>query len=107
MRSRSTTFWKGSVATCGFRQPSTLDDLEEYAYYVAGSVGLMLLPLLHVHAPLPQRLREDAVALGVAMQLTNILRDVGDDLVLPSRVSAGGRVGRRRAIRCASWPSIG
>ncbi len=62
-----------------FRQPSTLDDLEEYAYYVAGSVGLMLLPLLHVHAPLPQRLREDAVALGVAMQLTNILRDVGED----------------------------
>ena len=62
-----------------FRQPSTLDDLEEYAYYVAGSVGLMLLPLLHVHAPLSQRLREDAVALGVAMQLTNILRDVGED----------------------------
>ncbi|TDQ42086.1 phytoene/squalene synthase family protein [Aureibacillus halotolerans] len=56
---------------------STLEAVEEYAYYVAGSVGLMLLPLI---APDTKHLlQEDAVKLGNAMQLTNILRDVGED----------------------------
>lgn len=62
-----------------FNQPDTMNDLEEYGYYVAGSVGLMLLPLLHARTKASTTLRESAVALGVAMQLTNILRDVGED----------------------------
>ncbi|PSL51134.1 phytoene synthase [Salsuginibacillus halophilus] len=56
----------------------TLEDVETYAYFVASTVGLMLLPILA-----PERreeLAEGAVALGKAMQLTNILRDVGEDL---------------------------
>ncbi|OZT80944.1 squalene/phytoene synthase family protein [Marinococcus halophilus] len=56
----------------------TLEEVEGYSYYVAGTVGLMLLPILS-----PERfehLKPGAVALGKAMQLTNILRDVGEDL---------------------------
>ena len=62
-----------------FRQPQTMEELEDYAYYVAGSVGLMLLPVLHAESASDASLRASAVALGVAMQLTNILRDVGED----------------------------
>ncbi|MFS0788861.1 phytoene/squalene synthase family protein [Shouchella sp. 1P09AA] len=56
----------------------TLDDLENYSYHVASTVGLMLNPIL---APGHyQQLETSAIALGKAMQLTNILRDVGEDL---------------------------
>ncbi|MDX5476693.1 MAG: phytoene/squalene synthase family protein, partial [Bacillaceae bacterium] len=49
-----------------------------YSYHVASTVGLMLLPIL---APdNKEKLREGAIALGKAMQLTNILRDIGEDL---------------------------
>ncbi|WP_080802801.1 phytoene/squalene synthase family protein [Arabiibacter massiliensis] len=71
---------EGQRRDLAFRQPATMEELEEYGYYVAGSVGLMLLPLLHASGPVGEGLRESGVALGVAMQLTNILRDVGEDL---------------------------
>lgn len=71
---------EGQRRDLDFRQPQTLDDLEDYGYYVAGTVGLMLLPLLHASSPVSTQLADDAVNLGVAMQLTNILRDVGEDL---------------------------
>ncbi|WP_096155183.1 MULTISPECIES: phytoene/squalene synthase family protein [Bacillus] len=49
-----------------------------YSYHVASTVGLMLLPIL---APENRdKLREGAIALGKAMQITNILRDIGEDL---------------------------
>lgn len=50
--------------------------LVRYSYRVAGTVGLMMCPLLGVrdHAALPF-----ALDLGIAMQLTNICRDVGED----------------------------
>lgn len=51
--------------------------LHHYCRLVAGGVGLMLGPILG--AP-PESFREAGVRLGVAMQLTNILRDVGEDL---------------------------
>lgn len=55
----------------------SMDDVLEYCYYVASSVGLMLLPIL---APSKhQELREFAIQLGYAMQITNFLRDVGED----------------------------
>lgn len=60
-----------------FAQPETQEELEDYSYYVASTVGLMLLPLLSKQ---PKNLKEDAIALGKAMQITNILRDVGEDL---------------------------
>jgi phytoene synthase len=56
----------------------TVEDVLRYSYHVASSVGLMLLPVL---APGKQNiLRQSAIELGYAMQLTNILRDVGEDL---------------------------
>ncbi|MCA0969479.1 phytoene/squalene synthase family protein [Halobacillus litoralis] len=56
----------------------TKDDLLDYCYHVASTVGLMLLPVL---APgKTAMLRKGAVELGYAMQITNILRDIGEDL---------------------------
>lgn len=56
------------------------DDLERYCYGVASTVGVMCTHIFGVTAGTP---RESAIrraeTLGVAMQLTNILRDVGED----------------------------
>ena len=51
--------------------------LHQYCRYVAGGVGLMLGPVLG--AP-PRHFRDPGIGLGVAMQLTNVLRDIGEDL---------------------------
>ncbi|MCE7794397.1 phytoene/squalene synthase family protein [Salipaludibacillus sp. CUR1] len=57
---------------------TSLDDVLDYSYHVASTVGLMLLPIL---APANKdKLTESAIYLGYAMQLTNILRDIGEDL---------------------------
>ena len=55
---------------------ATWDDLRGYCYRVAGTVGLLTAPVLGCSqaSALPR-----AVDLGIAMQLTNILRDVGED----------------------------
>jgi len=55
---------------------ATFAELEEYCYYVASVVGLILCPVfgLRGREALPQ-----AIEMGVAMQLTNILRDVRED----------------------------
>lgn len=60
----------------------TWDDLYLYCYRVAGTVGLMTLPIMGTVKPGRDGLREaseSALALGLALQLTNILRDVGED----------------------------
>lgn len=58
------------------RRYETLSGLKAYAVRVAGTVGAMMAMLMGQRAP-------DVVAcaceLGVAMQLTNIARDVGED----------------------------
>lgn len=58
------------------------DELYLYCYYVAGTVGLMSVPVMGI-APESQASTESvynaALALGIANQLTNILRDVGED----------------------------
>lgn len=61
----------------------TWDDLQGYTYRVASSVGLVCLPLFGAD---PERSRDYALALGHALQLTNILRDVGEDLANGDRV---------------------
>lgn len=55
----------------------TVAELETYCYLVAGTVGLMLLPILTDHAS--SEMKDKAVKLGIAMQITNILRDVAED----------------------------
>ena len=52
------------------------DDLHEYCYLVASTVGLMCRPIFGALNP---STRAYAVNLGIALQLTNILRDVKDD----------------------------
>ena len=54
------------------------DDAEllRYCYRVAGTVGLMMCGVLGVRAP---EARAFALDLGIAMQLTNICRDVAED----------------------------
>ena len=54
----------------------TFDDLYLYCYRVAGTVGLLTAPIFGYQdeAALPH-----AVDLGIALQLTNILRDIGED----------------------------
>ncbi len=54
----------------------TLADLDRYCYRVAGTVGLMMC---HVFGVCHERALPRAVHLGVAMQLTNICRDVAED----------------------------
>lgn len=60
----------------------TFDELYLYCYYVAGTVGLMSVPVMGI-APESKATTESvysaALALGIANQLTNILRDVGED----------------------------
>ncbi|XP_039124901.1 phytoene synthase 2, chloroplastic-like isoform X2 [Dioscorea cayenensis subsp. rotundata] len=58
------------------------DELYLYCYYVAGTVALMTVPVMGI-APESKATTESvynaALALGIANQLTNILRDVGED----------------------------
>ena len=59
----------------------TFEDLYLYCYRVAGTVGLMTLPILGAaEGYTEEQAAEPAIALGIALQLTNILRDVGEDL---------------------------
>jgi 15-cis-phytoene synthase len=68
----------------------TFEELQLYCYRVAGTVGLMSNAVLGIgnkQSSVPWEKEgsiyvptEEAVALGIAMQLTNILRDVGEDL---------------------------
>ena len=54
----------------------TADDLHPYCYRVASAVGLCCIEIFGYTDP---RARQYAVDLGTALQLTNILRDVGAD----------------------------
>ncbi|BCB02999.1 phytoene/squalene synthase family protein [Bacillus sp. KH172YL63] len=69
---------KGQRMDLSGRTYVKIEDILDYSYHVASTVGLMLLPIL---APGKESaLREDGIYLGYAMQITNILRDVGEDL---------------------------
>jgi phytoene synthase len=58
------------------RSYETLDELFDYAARVAGTVGVMMTLIMGVRSP---EALARACDLGVAMQLTNIARDVGED----------------------------
>jgi phytoene synthase len=71
--------------------------LDRYCYRVAGTVGIVMAHLLGARGAGAAR---HACELGIAMQLTNVLRDVGEDLArgriyLPAEDMA--RYGYRRA----------
>ena len=60
-----------------FIQPATMEEFKDYCYHVAGTVGLLLLPIIATENQ--NQLKDVAIRLGEAMQITNILRDVGED----------------------------
>nr|ATQ35982.1 phytoene synthetase [Grateloupia catenata] len=73
---------KGMLMDVDQARFDTFDDLYLYCYRVAGTVGLMTLPIMGTVKPGREGLREAmeaALALGIGLQLTNILRDVGED----------------------------
>lgn len=69
---------------------ATLDELLQYCYQVAGTVGLMMCNVLDTKNPaaLPH-----AIDLGIAMQLTNICRDVQADAIAGRRYLPASMVG--------------
>lgn len=77
---------------CG-RRYRTVDELLPYCYCMAGTVGLMMCHVMGVTDPGARRRAAD---LGIAMQLTNICRDVAEDwargrVYLPGVTIAAGR----------------
>lgn len=54
----------------------TFDELSEYCYRVASTVGLICV---NIFGATSAEARAPAIDLGIAMQLTNILRDVKED----------------------------
>jgi phytoene synthase len=58
------------------RRYNTFEDLSVYCYSVASTVGLMSMYITGFSS---QKAVPYAIKLGVALQLTNILRDVGED----------------------------
>jgi phytoene synthase len=68
---------EGVEMDLGPRRYETFDDLYQYCIRVASAVGLICLDIFGAREPAA---RQYAVDLGVALQLTNILRDVGGDL---------------------------
>ncbi|MEO5569122.1 MAG: phytoene/squalene synthase family protein [Gemmatimonadaceae bacterium] len=68
---------RGVRSDLRFRHFETMKDLRVYTHDVASVVGLWLCALHDIRDPW---MLDRAAALGHAMQLTNILRDVGEDL---------------------------
>jgi 15-cis-phytoene synthase len=66
----------GMAMDVGWVRYRTFDDLLLYCYRVAGTVGLMMAHIMGVRSPPALRRATD---LGIAMQLTNICRDVAED----------------------------
>ncbi|PTF29440.1 phytoene/squalene synthase family protein [Staphylococcus chromogenes] len=62
------------------KEMQTDSDLYEYCYGVAGTVGELLTPILaSSNKNSFEQAKEAAIALGKALQITDILRDVGED----------------------------
>jgi phytoene synthase len=70
-------FLDAMEADLDVRRYATYDDLRGYMRASAAAVGLMMCDALG--ADRREDIREGAIALGEAMQLTNFLRDVGED----------------------------
>ena len=66
------------------------DELLQYCYRVAGTVGLMMCAVLEVRNP---KAYPFAIDLGIAMQLTNIARDVAEDALQGRRYLPASMLG--------------
>ena len=89
-KDRFTLLLEGMQADLDKKQYTTLEELQWYVYRVAVIVGKATLDILGVHGPKADEL---AQALGSAVQLTNIVRDVQEDahldrVYLPGNIAA-------------------
>jgi 15-cis-phytoene synthase len=97
----------GMAMDVGGTSYRTLDDLVRYAHRVAGTVGLMLCHVMRVRDPSALPHADD---LGIAMQLTNVCRDVAEDwalgrLYLPASLLGGGTAVLLRARLGHAFPA--
>ena len=67
----------GVMQDLGKVQLKNLEELIIYSYKVAGTVGLMICNILEVNN---KDLKFKGIQLGIAMQITNIIRDIDEDL---------------------------
>ena len=86
----------------------TYADLQSYMYGSASVIGLQMLPILE---PLSEEPYEPARRLGEAFQLTNFIRDVGEDLLrgrvyLPVEDMTAAGVSRADLERGVVTPAI-
>ena len=72
-------FILGQKGDLSHKQPKSINELTLYCYRVAGIVGLMVCDALNVK---DMKIRHYAIDLGIAMQLTNISRDIKEDAVM-------------------------
>lgn len=98
----------GQRRDADFTDIRSMDDLIAYCKLVAGSVGVMMIPLLAaVEAdPTNPDFVQACEHLGVAMQITNILRDVGEDLRARNRVYLPADLLREYAIPRAQLEAL-
>lgn len=67
---------EGARMDVNLTEISTMEELDDYCYKVASTVGIMIC---HIWRRTEPSTLERASDLGHAMQLTNILRDIGED----------------------------
>lgn len=75
---------------------NTMDQLLRYCYQVAGTVGLMMCKVLDIK---DANAYAYAIDLGIAMQLTNICRDISEDARLGRRYLPKDLVGNLVPVR--------
>jgi farnesyl-diphosphate farnesyltransferase len=78
------TITEPSVGGAGLKTLATISDLEEYCYYVAGTVGIMLTRLFSEYAPAMSEgavrlAKQLEVSFGLGLQITNIVKDCRED----------------------------
>ncbi|MDD5668676.1 MAG: phytoene/squalene synthase family protein [Candidatus Omnitrophica bacterium] len=66
----------GMIADLTKNRYKNFNELYDYCYEIAGIVGLMMLSIFEYTSP---EAKKYAVDLGIAMQLTNIIRDIKED----------------------------
>jgi 15-cis-phytoene synthase len=71
------SFLDGLQADIDHKSPLNRDEVERYSYQVASTVGISMA---HVFGATRPEALVAAERLGIAMQITNILRDIGGDL---------------------------
>ncbi|WP_417307499.1 phytoene/squalene synthase family protein [Devosia sp.] len=90
------------------RQYATAGDTLDYAYHVAGVVGVMMAMIMDVRDP---RILDRASDLGLGFQLTNIARDVVDDaragrVYVPAEWLAEEGLVEVNADDQSQWPAL-